>query len=34
VFDAVAGRRYFRKWLAQSLEALRKPSGERRNLAA
>ena len=34
VFDAVAGRRYFRKWLAQSLEALREAAGERRDLAA
>jgi hypothetical protein len=34
VFDAVAGRRYFRKWLAQSVEALRKASGERRDVAA
>ena len=34
LFDAVAGRRYFRKWLAQSVDALRQASGERRDVAA
>ena len=34
VFDAVAGRRYFRKWLAQSVEALRRAAGEERDIAA
>jgi len=34
MIDAVAGRRFFRKWLAQSLEALRRAAGERRDLAA
>jgi uncharacterized protein YndB with AHSA1/START domain len=34
VFDAVAGRRYFRKWLAQSVEALRVAAGEQRDLVA
>jgi hypothetical protein len=34
VFDAVAGRRYFRRWLAQSVEALRRAAGEERDVAA
>jgi polyketide cyclase/dehydrase/lipid transport protein len=29
VFDAVAGKRYWRRWLEQSLDAIRKISGER-----
>jgi len=29
VFDAVAGKRYFRAWLAQSLEAMRETAAER-----
>jgi Polyketide cyclase / dehydrase and lipid transport len=32
--DAVAGRRFFRKWLAESLASLRHAAGERRDLAA
>ena len=34
VFDAVAGQRFFRKWLTQSVEALRKAAGEKRDIAA
>jgi hypothetical protein len=29
VFDMVAGRRYFRRWLEQSIEGLRRASSER-----
>jgi hypothetical protein len=29
VFDAVAGKRYFRRWLEQSIEGLREASGKR-----
>jgi hypothetical protein len=29
VFDAVAGKRYFRRWLEQSIEGLRAASGQR-----
>jgi hypothetical protein len=29
VFDAVAGKRYFRRWLAQSLEAMREAARSR-----
>ena len=29
IFDAVAGKRYFRSWLAQSLEAMREAAAER-----
>lgn len=29
VFDVVAGKRYFRRWLQQSLDALRRAAGER-----
>jgi ribosome-associated toxin RatA of RatAB toxin-antitoxin module len=34
VFDAVAGRRYFRRWLESSLDSLREAAGERREPAA
>jgi hypothetical protein len=34
VFDAVAGRRFFRQWLNQSLDALRRAAGEQRAQAA
>ena len=34
VFNAVAGRRFFRRWLAQSVESLRRASGEQRDIAA
>jgi hypothetical protein len=30
VFDAVAGKRYFRRWLEASLDGLREAAGERR----
>ena len=30
VFDATAGRRYFRRWLDQSIDALRQVAGRRR----
>ena len=29
IFDVVAGRRYFRRWLEQSVDALRAAAGER-----
>ena len=29
IFDAVAGKRYFRRWLQQSVDALRAAAGER-----
>jgi carbon monoxide dehydrogenase subunit G len=32
VFDAVAGKRYFRQWLHESLDALRRAAGEQRAL--
>jgi Polyketide cyclase / dehydrase and lipid transport len=34
VFDVVAGKRYFRRWLEESLDALRRASGERARRAA
>jgi hypothetical protein len=34
VFDRVAGKRYFRRWLEQSLDALRRAAGERPRQAA
>lgn len=33
-FDAVAGKRYFRRWLELSVEALRHAAGERRGESA
>ena len=30
VFDSVAGKRYFRRWLEASLDGLRVAAGERR----
>jgi len=34
VFDAVAGKRFFRQWLNQSLDALRRAAGEQRTRGA